>query len=116
VEGEFTGQHERTAQKVATFAGTWDVTIDTPIGAIQAHLDIAEQDGAISGVGRTDKESVPFYDVVADGDQLTWLQDVTTPMKLTLKFAVTVDGDTMTGTSKAGFLPASKLQGTRASA
>lgn len=98
---------------MATFAGTWDVTIDTPIGAIEAHFDITEQDGSISGVGRTDKESVPFYDVVADGDQLTWLQDVTTPMKLTLKFAVSVDGDTMTGTSKAGFLPASKLQGTR---
>ena len=89
------------------------MTIDTPIGTIAAVLDIAEQDGVISGVGRTDKESVDFYDVVADGNQLTWLQNVTTPMKLTLKFAVTVDGDTMTGTSKAGILPASKLQGTR---
>ncbi|MGB8197224.1 MAG: hypothetical protein WCF25_09495 [Acidimicrobiales bacterium] len=89
------------------------MTIDTPIGTIAAVLDITEHDGVISGVGRTDKESVDFYDVVADGNQLTWLQNVTTPMKLTLKFAVTVDGDTMTGTSKAGILPASKLQGTR---
>jgi hypothetical protein len=101
---------------MANFAGTWDVTIDTPIGTIAAVFDITEQDGSISGVGRTDKESVAFYDVVADGNQLNWLQDVTTPMKLTLKFAVTVDGDVMTGTSKAGFLPASKLQGTRSSA
>lgn len=100
---------------MATFAGSWDVTIDTPIGTIAAVFDITERDGTILGVGRTDKESVDFYDVVADGDQLTWLQDVTTPMKLTLKFVVTVDGDTMTGTSKAGFLPASKLQGTRTS-
>ncbi len=91
------------------------MTIDTPIGTIAAVFDITERDGTILGVGRTDKESVDFYDVVADGDQLTWLQDVTTPMKLTLKFVVTVDGDTMTGTSKAGFLPASKLQGTRTS-
>lgn len=91
------------------------MTIDTPIGTIAAVLDITELDGVISGVGRTDKESVDFYDVVADGNQLTWLQNVTTPMKLTLKFAVTVDGDTMTGTSKAGILPASKLQGTRTS-
>jgi hypothetical protein len=98
---------------MATFAGTWNVTIDTPIGKIEAAFDITEQDGAIKGVGRTDKESVDFYDVVADGNQLTWLQDVTTPMKLTLKFAVTVDGDTMTGTSKAGFLPGSKLHGSR---
>ncbi len=100
---------------MATFAGSWDVTIDTPIGAIAAVFDITEHDGTIHGVGRTDKESVDFYDVVADGDQLTWQQDVTTPMKLTLKFVVSVEGDTMTGTSKAGFLPASKLQGTRTS-
>lgn len=101
---------------MTTFAGSWDVTIDTPIGKITAVFDITEQDGAINGVGRTDKESVDFYDVVADGDQLTWLQDVTTPMKLTLKFVVTVEGDTMTGTSKAGILPASKLHGSRSSA
>jgi hypothetical protein len=100
---------------MANFAGSWDVTIDTPIGTIAAVFEITEKDGTISGVGRTDKESVDFYDVVADGDQLTWLQDVTTPMKLTLKFAVTVDGDTMTGTSKAGILPGSKVQGTRTS-
>jgi hypothetical protein len=36
-------------------------------------------------------------------------------MKLTLKFDVTVDGDTMTGTSKAGILPSSKVNGTRVS-
>jgi hypothetical protein len=101
---------------MATFAGSWNVTIETPIGKIEAVFDITDEGGAISGVGRTDKESVDFYDVVADGDRLTWLQDVTTPMKLTLKFDVTVDGDTMTGTSKAGFLPASKLEGSRSSA
>src|SRR5665213_145504 len=100
---------------MATFAGLWDVTIDTPIGPIVAVFDITEQDGSISGAGRTDKESVDFYDVVADGDQLTWLQDVTTPMKFTLKFVVTVDGDTMNGTSKAGIFPASKVQGSRTS-
>jgi hypothetical protein len=101
---------------MATFAGSWAVTIDTPIGTISAVFAIAEQDGSITGVARTDAETVDFYDVVANGNQLTWLQDVTTPMKLKLKFAVTVDGDTMTGTSKAGIFPASKLRGTRTSA
>jgi hypothetical protein len=101
---------------MATFAGSWDVTIDTPIGKIAAVFDITEQDGTIAGVGRTDKETVDMYDVVADGNQLTWLQNVTTPMKLTLKFVVTVEGDTMTGTSKAGILPGSKVQGTRTTA
>jgi hypothetical protein len=112
---EFSNRLEGKIRSMALFAGSWDVTIDTPIGTISAVLDITENDGSIQGVGRTDKESVDFYDVVADGNRLTWLQNVTTPMKLTLKFDVTVDGDAMTGTSKAGILPASKLQGTRSS-
>ena len=101
---------------MATFAGTWDVTIDTPIAKITATFEIEEQDGTITGVATTKDETVNFYDVGADGNNLNWFQDVTTPMKLKLKFAVTVDGDTMVGTSKAGIFPASKLQGTRTSA
>jgi hypothetical protein len=34
-------------------------------------------------------------------------------MRLNLAFAVTIDGDTLTGTSKAGRLPASKVTGRR---
>jgi hypothetical protein len=99
---------------MTTFEGSWNVTIDTPIGQIAVVFDITEQDGAIHGTARSDDETVEFVDAVADGDRLTWTQVVTTPMKLTLKFDVTVDGDTMTGTSKAGpMFPASKVNGTR---
>ena len=101
---------------MTTFAGKWDVTIDTPIGKMAVIFNIADQDGAITGSASSDAETVEFIDAVADGDRLTWSQAVTTPMKLTLKFDVTVDGDSMTGTSKAGFLPASKVYGSRAPA
>jgi hypothetical protein len=101
---------------MTTFAGLWDVIIDTPIGKIGAVFDISEVECAISGTARSGDEVVEIRDAVADGDRLTWLQDVTTPMKLTLKFDVTVDGDTMVGTSKAAIFPASKLSGTRGGA
>jgi hypothetical protein len=100
---------------MATFAGIWDVTIDTPIGKMVVVFDITEADGAIQGKARSDAEEVDFLDPVAEGNQLRWTQNVTTPMKLTLKFVVDVEGDSMTGTSKAGFLPASKLHGSRSS-
>ncbi len=96
-----------------TFSGIWDVTIDTPIGRMAVVFDITEQDGAIHGTARNEAETVEFVDAVAEGDRLTWSQAVTTPMKLTLKFDVIVDGDTMTGTSKAGILPSSKVHGSR---
>jgi hypothetical protein len=101
---------------MTTFAGLWDVTIDTPIGKMAVVFDITEQDGAIHGTASSDAETVDFLDTVADGNRLTWSQAVTTPMKLTLKFEVTVEGDTMTGTSKAGIFPASKVYGSRSSA
>jgi hypothetical protein len=101
---------------MTTFAGSWDVTIDTLIGKIAVVFDITEQDGEIHGVARSDAETVDFLDAVADGNRLTWSQMVTTPMRLTLKFDVDVEGDTMTGTSKAGAFPASKVYGSRSSA
>jgi hypothetical protein len=100
---------------LSAFAGSWDVTIDTPIGKMAVVFDITEENGAIHGTARSDAETVEFLDPVADGNRLTWSQDVTTPMKLTLKFDVTVEGDSMTGTSKAGIVPASKLYGSRSS-
>jgi hypothetical protein len=99
---------------LTTFAGSWDVTIVTPIGDLAVVFDITEQNGAILGVARSEDETVDFLDPVADGNRLTWSQEVTTPMKLKLDFDVTVEGDTMTGTSRAGIL-SSKVSGTRTS-
>jgi hypothetical protein len=101
---------------MTTFAGSWDVTIDTLIGKMEVVFDITEQDGVIHGTARSDAETADFLDAVADGNRLTWSQAVTTPMRLTLKFEVTVEGDSMTGTSKAGMFPASKVYGSRSSA
>lgn len=101
---------------MSNFAGLWDVTLATPIGKMAVVFDINDQDGVISGTAATADETVNFLEPVANGNQLTWSQDVTTPMKLTLKFDVTVDGDEMTGGAKVGFMPASTLTGTRRSA
>ncbi|CAN7619953.1 hypothetical protein [Paenibacillus sp. LjRoot56] len=44
---------------------------------------------------------------------MTWMQKVKKPMRLNLKFEVTVQGDVMSGTAKAGMLPSSKVTGRR---
>lgn len=98
---------------MASFTGTWNVTLDTLIGKMEVVFEITEDNGVLSGVATSDAEAVAFANIVANGDQLTWSQDVTTPMKLTLKFDVNVDGDVMTGTSKPGIFPASKVNGLR---
>jgi hypothetical protein len=98
---------------LTTFAGSWDVTIATPIGKMVVVFEITEEDGGVQGVARSDAETVKFLDTVAEGNRLTWSQNVTTPMRLTLDFDVTVEGDTMTGTSRPGLFPPSKVEGTR---
>ncbi|HEV2372474.1 MAG TPA: hypothetical protein VGS19_09900 [Streptosporangiaceae bacterium] len=93
--------------------GTWDLSISTPIGKIKAVVDLMSRGGALAGTARGAGEEVPLGDVALNGDQLTWTQVITKPMRLNLAFAVTVTGDTMTGTSKAGRLPSAKVTGQR---
>ena len=98
------------------FAGSWDVTIATPIGEIAVVFEITEENGTIRGIARSEEETVEFVDPVAEGHRLTWSQKVTTPIPLNLKFDMTVEGDTMTGTSNpGGMMPASKVNGVRSS-
>jgi hypothetical protein len=96
--------------------GIWDLSISTPIGKIQAVVELHRQDGVLAGTAHGAGEEVPLRDVALDGDRLTWKQAITKPLRLNLVFAVTVDGDSLTGTSKAGRLPASKVTGRRRTA
>jgi hypothetical protein len=98
--------------------GTWNLVIDTPIGKQQATLVLSTQDGVLRGVARDQRhgEEVTLTDLVLDGNRLTWGQSITKPLRLNLRFDVTVHGDTMSGRSKAGRLPGSKVIGHRAAA
>jgi hypothetical protein len=96
--------------------GTWDLTIATPIGRIKAVVDLRREQGALVGSAQGAGEQVPLRDLVLDGDRLTWRQAITKPLRLNLDFSVTVDGDTLAGTSKAGRLPSSKVVGQRRNA
>ncbi|MFE2021560.1 hypothetical protein ACFW9O_26315 [Streptomyces sp. NPDC059499] len=93
--------------------GTWDLSVSTPIGRIEAVVELRSRDGVLTGVVHGAGEEVPLSDVALDGDRLTWKQKVTKPMRVNLVFALEVDGDTLVGTSKAGRLPASKVTGLR---
>ncbi|MFD4543854.1 hypothetical protein [Streptomyces bauhiniae] len=94
-------------------AGTWHLSVFTPVGRIKAVVDLHEWDGLLTGVARGAGEEVPLRDVTLDGDRLTWKQAVTQPLRLNLAFDVRVDGDTLRGTSRAGRLPSSKVTGER---
>ncbi len=89
------------------------LTISTPIGRITANIDLFEEDGRWRGTASGTGEEVELTDLVRDGNRLTWRQAVNRPLRLNLAFDVTVDGDVLAGTSKAGRLPPSKVAGRR---
>jgi hypothetical protein len=96
-----------------SLTGTWNIRISTPIGTQSVVLELTENSGAVEGIVKGEAESTPLINPVLDGNRLTWRQSITKPMRLNLTFDVVIDGDTLTGTSKAGMLPASKVTGTR---
>lgn len=99
-------------------AGTWNMTIDTPIGKQHAKLELTQgADGNWSGTSESldSGEKSDLTDISVAGNEVTWHQAVTKPMKLNLKCTVTIDGDTLSGKAKAGMFPAVTMTGERAS-
>lgn len=97
-----------------SIAGTWHLSIATPIGTQLVVLELTEHDGTVRGSARGTAERVPLVDPVLTGDRLTWTQAITRPLRLNLAFDVTFDGENLSGTAKAGRLPRSTVTGTRA--
>lgn len=96
-----------------SFDGNWRIEIATPIGRQVADLRISDQDGILAGTATQGDETVAMADLVADGDAIGWSQQISKPMRLTIKFALVRDGDTLSGTAKPGILPKSAVTGTR---
>ena len=93
--------------------GQWDVTIKTPIGSMAVVYAFTESDGALTGTATGKSETVQLHDITVAAQRVTWRQSVTKPMRLNLEFDVEVDGDRLSGHSRAGRLPRSAVTGVR---
>jgi hypothetical protein len=113
------GSHPAPGHGASTaLVGTWDLALRTPIGRLSATVAFREDGGVLTGTAAGRGETVPLRDVRAVPDarglRVSWSQTITTPLRLHLVFDVVVDGDAMTGLSRAGRLPATSVSGTRA--
>jgi hypothetical protein len=95
--------------------GTWNLTLDTPIGKQETTLEAKTAGGALTGTqSGADSGSQPIEDGAVDGDAASWSVAITSPMAMTLEFKGTVDGDTMSGTVKLGMFGEAQFTGVRA--
>ncbi|MGL5928128.1 MAG: hypothetical protein ACRCY8_04250 [Dermatophilaceae bacterium] len=97
-----------------TVAGTWNLTISTPIGKQQGTFDVQVDGTALSGTAQVLGGTVPLTDGSADGDAMRFTVTVTNPMRMDLTFDLLADGDTVAGTVKAGPIGTQKVVGERA--
>ncbi|QNE32294.1 DUF3833 domain-containing protein [Sphingomonas sp. NBWT7] len=93
--------------------GTYDVVVKSPLGDQKSTLTVKSDGNTFTG---TNAGAMGANDVSGEvnGNTLTWKQQMTVPMPMTLDMSVTIDGDTVNGTVGAGAFGSFPLTGTRA--
>ena len=94
--------------------GTWEITINSPMGAQKAKLELAASGGALTGTQHAQGSSQPVANGKVDGNNVSWSANITTPMPMTLEFTGAVEGDALKGSVKAGAFGSFPFSGTRA--
>ena len=97
---------------MADVDGSWDCTVKSPLGDQKMTVTVKTEgstwSGTVSGaMGSSDISGE------ANGNQISWKQQMTVPMPMTLDCNATAEGDTMTGTVGAGAFGSFPLSGTR---
>jgi len=97
----------------ASVHGTWKITLKGPTGAIDTVLELQHEGGALSGTQSGQGMTSPILDASYADGKIRWINQVTKPMKLKVEFSGTVDGNTITGKAKAGFMGSFPFTGVR---
>ncbi|WP_348672653.1 cytochrome P450 [uncultured Abyssibacter sp.] len=92
-----------TAEPVS-LDGEWDVTLKTPAGAESTVLVLDTSGGGLTGTQTGRGTTSEILNASFDGKTVYWMNKVTKPMKLKVEFTGTIDGNTITGKAKAGFM------------
>jgi hypothetical protein len=94
--------------------GTWNTTINSPMGAQNGTMTLATDGGTLTGKLSGAQGEIEIEDGSVDGNNLSWKASMTAPMPMTLEFTATVDGDEITGDVKLGAFGNATFTGTRA--
>jgi len=92
--------------------GTWQIVMSTPMGPQEMTARFRSDGAAVSGELESAEGSQAFAGTL-DGNRIRFDLSVEKPMKLTLKYDILIDGDSLTGKAKMGMFGSAKLSGQR---
>jgi len=88
--------------------GTWSVTIHGPTGPQETTLELKTVDSVLTGtqsaMGQVEVTTDLSYDQTSG--ELAWVNKIKKPLPITLKFAGTVEGDSISGKVNAAIMGA----------
>jgi hypothetical protein len=94
--------------------GSWNVTMNTPMGAQKATLVLSTAGDKLTGQMKGAQGAMDLNDGKVDGDNVSWTANLTQPMPIKLEFTGKVDGDKIGGSVKLGAFGNATWEGTRA--
>lgn len=89
---------------MANIDGTWEFVTNTPMGEQTIVLILVSDGDTFTGRSESALAVVELENGTIEGDTISWTMQLTAPMRLTLQGRATIEGDTMEGTIKAGFM------------
>ena len=92
---------------------TWRLSVSTPVGAQAMRLVLSRTEQTWTGTASTAEESIEVTNISRREGHLQWSQQLTRPLRLTLRFDVQISGDQLTGVATAGPLLKSAVSGTK---
>jgi hypothetical protein len=95
--------------------GSWKVTIKGPMGAMATTLVIKSDGDSFIGTQSGQGQSSAITDGKVAGDQVTWSNQITTPMKMKFEYSGVLAGNQISGKVKAGFMGSFPFTGARES-
>lgn len=97
---------------MAGIDGSYDCVVKSPLGDQKTTLTVKSDGSRFTG---TNAGAMGSMDVEGEvnGNTLTWKQQMTVPMPMTLDCTATVEGDSITGSVGAGAFGSFPMSGTR---
>jgi hypothetical protein len=96
-------------------AGSYECVLKSPMGDQKSVMTVNVDGDTWTGTNAGAQGTLECKDGKVDGNTITWSMDLTVPMPMKLEGTATVDGDTITGSVKAGMFGTFPLNGTRVS-